>query len=128
MKNVLENWMNKGVLVAISIPIFTAQLEKSREATDAANLRLAYAEVASVALTASKEETVGNVDVTAGTNGTWTCTYKDGVTAKQQQDGWQGVDYGTAPNEIGGQQVVASTTGWTIISTNGGDPVIAVKS
>ncbi len=32
-----------GVLVAISIPIFTAQLEKSREATDLANLRSAYA-------------------------------------------------------------------------------------
>jgi len=32
-----------GVLVAISIPIFTSQLEKSREATDLANLRSAYA-------------------------------------------------------------------------------------
>ena len=34
-----------GVLVAISIPIFTTQLEKSREATDLANIRSAYAEV-----------------------------------------------------------------------------------
>ena len=33
-----------AVLVAISIPIFTNQLEKSREATDAANARAAYAE------------------------------------------------------------------------------------
>ena len=33
-----------AVLVAISIPIFTSQLEKSREATDAANARAAYAE------------------------------------------------------------------------------------
>ena len=33
-----------GVLVAVSIPIFTAQLEKAREATDLANLRAAYAE------------------------------------------------------------------------------------
>lgn len=32
-----------AVLVAISIPIFTSQLEKSREATDLANLRSAYA-------------------------------------------------------------------------------------
>lgn len=46
MKNVLEDWMKRGVLVAISIPIFTAQLEKSREATDAANVRAAYAEAA----------------------------------------------------------------------------------
>ena len=34
----------RGVLVAISIPIFTTQLEKAREATDLANLRAAYAE------------------------------------------------------------------------------------
>lgn len=32
-----------AVLVAISIPIFTSQLEKSREAVDLANLRSAYA-------------------------------------------------------------------------------------
>ena len=31
-----------AVLVAIAIPIFTAQLEKSRETTDMANLRSAY--------------------------------------------------------------------------------------
>lgn len=31
------------MLVAISIPIFTSQLEKSREAVDLANLRSAYA-------------------------------------------------------------------------------------
>lgn len=34
-----------AVLVAISIPIFSAQLEKAREATDMANIRSAYAEV-----------------------------------------------------------------------------------
>jgi type IV pilus assembly protein PilA len=32
-----------AVLVAIAIPIFTTQLEKSRESTDVANLRSAYA-------------------------------------------------------------------------------------
>ena len=40
-----------GVLVAISIPIFTAQLEKAREATDVANLRAAYAEGTAEVLT-----------------------------------------------------------------------------
>jgi hypothetical protein len=34
-----------GVLVAVSIPIFTAQLEKAREATDQANWRAAKAAV-----------------------------------------------------------------------------------
>lgn len=33
-----------AVLVAIAIPVFTTQLEKSREATDLANIRAAYAE------------------------------------------------------------------------------------
>ena len=33
------------MLVAIAIPVFTSQLEKSREATDIANVRSAYAEV-----------------------------------------------------------------------------------
>ena len=40
-----------GVLVAISIPIFTSQLEKSREATDLANLRAARAEASAAYLT-----------------------------------------------------------------------------
>ena len=34
-----------AVLVAIAIPVFTSQLEKSREATDVANVRSAYADV-----------------------------------------------------------------------------------
>ena len=38
------------VLVAISIPIFTSQLEKSRESTDLANVRAAYAEVMAAAI------------------------------------------------------------------------------
>lgn len=39
-----------GVLVAISIPIFTSQLEKSREAVDEANLRSLYAETVAAVL------------------------------------------------------------------------------
>ena len=40
-----------GVLVAISIPIFNSQLEKSRDAVSVANLRAAYAEAATQYLT-----------------------------------------------------------------------------
>ena len=36
-----------AVLVAIAIPVFADQLEKSREATDAANIRSAYADLLS---------------------------------------------------------------------------------
>ncbi len=40
-----------AVLVAIAIPVFTSQLEKSRDATSIANLRSAYAEAAAEYLT-----------------------------------------------------------------------------
>lgn len=40
-----------AVLVAISIPIFTSQLEKAKEATDLANIRAAYAEACTDSLT-----------------------------------------------------------------------------
>ena len=36
-----------AVLVAIAIPVFTTQLERSREATDMSNIRAAYAEAVS---------------------------------------------------------------------------------
>ena len=50
-----------GVLVAISIPIFTSQLEKAREATDAANIRSAYAEVVAEALTDDSKDVEATV-------------------------------------------------------------------
>lgn len=40
-----------AVLVAIAIPIFTSQLEKSRDAVSVANLRAAYAEASTQYLT-----------------------------------------------------------------------------
>ncbi|MGP1589209.1 MAG: type IV pilin protein [Oribacterium sp.] len=50
-----------GVLVAVSIPIFTSQLEKARDAVSIANIRSAYAEAQTLALTATKNnETAGN--------------------------------------------------------------------
>lgn len=39
-----------GVLVATSIPVFSSQLEKSREATDLANVRAAYAQIMAEAI------------------------------------------------------------------------------
>lgn len=55
-----------GVLVAISIPIFTSQLEKSRDAVTVANLRAAYAQAASSYLTSNgKAVTDGDVSVAA---------------------------------------------------------------
>ena len=40
-----------GILVAVAIPVFTSQLEKAREATDAANIRNAYAELMTKVIT-----------------------------------------------------------------------------
>lgn len=48
-------------MVAISIPIFTSQLEKAREATDAANLRAAYATASVKVLETEKGVAAGPV-------------------------------------------------------------------
>jgi len=63
-----------GVLVAISIPVFASQMEKSREATDLSNVRAAYAEVMAEAIT-------GNMEY-----------QKKVVPLKQKQDDWQSAD------------------------------------
>lgn len=98
-----------GVLVAISIPIFTTQLEKAREATDAANIRAAYAAVSTDVLTDPKAADTQNH-----------ITYSDGkytatVQAKQQNANWQ-TNSDSATMDIGGSQVSAKTSGsfWTI--------------
>lgn len=90
-----------GVLVAISIPIFSAQLEKSREAVDLANIRSAYAEIQTAALTDlgdTSEFKTGDSIQRTGTDGSyvWTAT----VDLKQKQDDWQG-----AVDEIGGVNI-----------------------
>ena len=56
-----------AVLVAISIPIFSAQLEKAKEATDMANIRSAYAEVVAAYLGDSKEH-LASVDLKSDTS------------------------------------------------------------
>ena len=48
-----------AVLVAISIPIFTGQMEKAREAADAANIRAQYAEVMAQAMSDAKSVNLG---------------------------------------------------------------------
>ena len=61
-----------AVLVAIAIPIFTSQLEKSREAVDASNIRAKYAEVVANKISGAP------ADKCTGT-----------VTLKQQEANWQ---------------------------------------
>ena len=47
-----------AVLVAIGIPIFTSQLEKSREATDAANISIQNTQVMAEEITIDKKEKI----------------------------------------------------------------------
>lgn len=68
-----------SVLVAISIPIFSSQLEKSREATDLANVRAAYAEIMAEANTGDTNSVYYNA---------FTKEYNKIVYLKQKKDGW----------------------------------------
>ena len=98
-----------AVLVAIAIPVFTTQLEKSREATDQANLRSAYAEQMTWLLTWD-----GKATPTATT-----------VNAKQAQAKWQSAPGGEAEKisisdgiDGAGIEVTAKTSGssWSVIA------------
>lgn len=62
-----------AVLVGIAIPVFTSQLEKAREATDVANIRDAYAEVMTKAISTGEESTI-TVSLTQKKNA-WQTTF-----------------------------------------------------
>ena len=70
-----------AVLVAISIPIFTTQLEKSKEAVDLANIRTAYAEVMTAAVSEDKSTETKIWD--SSTN-----AYTKTIDLTQSKDGW----------------------------------------
>ena len=97
-----------AVLVAIAIPVFTSQLEKAREATDAANIRSAYAAVQTAALvqddqaTLTKMNTADTTYTVTGTEGS--LVYTATVKLKQQQDAWQ-----SGAQDIGGVSLAADT-------------------
>ena len=89
-----------GVLVAISIPIFTSQLEKSRDAVTLSNIRAAYAEVQAAYLTqdtnASGAQTIKQNGQTitinkVGEDGKQDVTI-DNVVAKGQSEGLNNKD------------------------------------
>jgi hypothetical protein len=91
--------------VAISIPIFTSQLEKSRDAVSVANMRAAYAEAQTLVLTATKTgETSGNATITM-TDGKATSVTVTNVAIKSQKDNtWSNLAGElpfTAPNDPG---------------------------
>ena len=122
-----------AVLVAISIPIFNAQLEKSRDAVTLSNLRAAYAQAQSAALTASGDEANG-VTYTAGdTAGTYTVTVAN-VVSKGTADGLEGLDQLSwlTANDQTALKAKASLGGtpkaWTITFTYTSDKISGVSA
>ena len=96
-----------AVLIAVAIPVFASQLEKTREATDLANVRSAYAKVSTEALLGDSETTVT-------------------VDLKQKQADWQSVD----PVNIGGivhSKSQGDTENWKGVAEPNGTCVISYK-
>ena len=94
-----------AVLIAIAIPVFASQLEKSREATDLANVRAAYAQV-------STEAQLGNFEATVT------------VDLKQKQADWQSLD----PVNIGGSvhyKKQGDTDNWKGVAAPNGTCVVS---
>ena len=105
-----------AVLVAVAIPVFTAQLEKSREATDLANVRSAYAEQMAAYLTGDNKTDIADIN----------------VPVKQTVDKWQ-CD-GNADNTTiseghadAGITVPAKTTGNYVVKINKSTGVVTVE-
>lgn len=96
-----------AVLIAVAIPVFASQLEKTREATDLANVRSAYAQVSTEALLGDPEATVT-------------------VNLKQKQADWQSVD----PVNIGGivhSKSQGDTENWKGVAEPNGTCVVSYK-
>ncbi len=97
-----------AVLVAIAIPIFTNQLEKAREATDAANIRDYYAEIATALVTGDLSAETGKttLKLSGGVEATYTTgtgSYTVTVTANkvyQTVTNWQIGDFEVAGVKI----------------------------
>lgn len=96
-----------AVLIAVAIPVFASQLEKTREATDLANVRSAYAQVSTEALLGDSEATVT-------------------VNLKQKQADWQSLD----PVNIGGivhYKNQGDTVNWIGVAAPNGTCVVSYK-
>ena len=94
-----------AVLIVIAIPVFASQLEKSREVTDIANVRSAYAQVSAEVLLGDPTATVT-------------------VDLKQKQADWQSLD----PVNIGGivhYKKQGDTDNWKGVAAPNGTCVVS---
>ncbi len=115
-----------AVLVAVAIPIFNTQLEKAREATDIANARDFYAEIAvglvDGTLTKSGDtmKVTGNLTATPtyDANGVLTSVSVAGVTVNQKNyNNWTTTDFEIAGVKKANVTAPASASATTITYT-----------
>ena len=123
-----------AVLVAIAIPVFTSQLEKSRDMTSLANIRSAYAEAQASYLSEVKSD--NNVTITK-TNGKITSVAVANVKFAGVQSGWSladgqtvntilpnGIDWSTALTDAVG----AAAGNYTLTFSYADDGTISVAA
>lgn len=103
-----------AVLIAIAIPTFTSQLEKSREAADAANVRSAYANAMVKMLNSAN------------------ASGSDSIVFQQGQDGWQNSEIGNNLSALAESSYVTidgsgpTAGGTTTLSWSGGKLTITI--
>ena len=113
-----------AVLVAVAIPVFTSQLERAREATDLANMRVAYAEV----MTAVLEENTSPSTTFPTTYATGTYTVKVPITQTKFGE-WETANQSAKIGNVGANTIVTASgntvytmtyngSTWTIAGAN----------
>ena len=108
-----------AVLVAISIPIFTSQLEKAREATDLANMRNAYAECSTSVLTGDKASDKVNIADDGSAS--------EEVTLNQKKTGWTGDNASAKIGDTAVPNYTEGNTKATVKVTSDGTVTITCK-
>lgn len=106
-----------GILVAISIPVFTAQLNKARLATNQANMRAAKAAAVAAYLTDGKEtEVVYDYDIVSGEASETTDANKEAKTERNlDPNGANPVEGGTKYTKFS-VKVAASADGGSAVT------------
>ena len=121
-----------GVLVAISIPIFSKQLEKSRDATSVANLRSAYAEAMTAAIDYNGDSRLSGSKTTVktgnttmdlyGSNGVVTAVVVHGVYLySSSANDWSGMANNLPFYDIISTENRKEGIGWIFDTKNHGD-------
>lgn len=110
-----------GVLVAISIPIFTSQLKKARLATNQANARAAHA--ALVAELLDKQKTAGEADYTVSTSKMGDLNTATALAITTDPSDWKVNDTG-ATADLDDKEV----TVWTVSIQDNGTVTYAAKT